>query len=380
MKKTITFLLLFISSNLYGKQIRYAIPFELYENRILISGKIDNIKCKFLFDTGAAFSSIEESFLKKFKINTKRLNLVLEGGFEIKNHALKSQNIKKFDLNAKHSSVIGLDFFAEYNFEIDYANRKIKLYDPKDDITDHPDSVELSRHTTNLYLYNFFYINAEIRVRDTTIKGDFLIDTGSGGTITLLNYDDKYAKLNSEIRGKGKHIAITMSNADHFLMALNHKVITRNTEFLFGNKKFKNQIVDISNVTLRDFKGNSFVGIIGGGFLQQFKLFMDSDKDHLLIIASEQDDPIENNLFTDGFKFIKKKKKVMISAICSTSASPIELGDEILEVNGIAIPKIDLEILRADKRKLGNTFNYKIKRGDHIFYHQTEVVDFYEFL
>jgi len=380
MKKKIIFIFLCISLNSYGKQISYSIPFELSDNRILISGKLDHVKCKFLYDTGAGSSNVEESFLKKFKIDKNKLDLSLNGGFKIRNHSLKSQDIKKYDINAKHSAVIGLDFFSGYHIEIDYPHRKINLYQTNDVAFDDLSVIELHRHTTNLYLYKFFYIETKLKINDIIVEGEFLIDTGSSRTITLLNYDDKYKKLNDEIRNKGKYVEIKMDDA-HF-NGLGKFIMTKNSEFFFGNKMYKKLTVDVSDVKLKDFKENNFVGIIGGGFLKQFKLHHSLDGNNLAIIPSEQNDSIRNNLFTDGFKFKKENNKVVVNGICSSPnfESPIELGDEILEVDGKSVKKIDLKKLRSRKKEAGNGFIYKIKRDDFTFYHKTKVFDVFQLL
>lgn len=371
---------LFLVQCVVAQTLKYSLPFEENENRIFLDGKINNKKCVFLFDTGQGQFSIEENFFSNLNIKRRmQITVELEDDYEQKLTKYDTQNIKEYIPNAIYSAVINLEFFNDYIVEIDYENKKLNLYERKDNSPLNSSVITtLSINKDNLFLYGFFYARTKIKVGGTIVEGGFLIDTGSGRYVTLLNYENKLDSLKNSLTEKGKILNIKM-NKSHFT-GLHESLFTKNTKLYLGKNTYDNVIADISDVNIKYYPKNYFVGIIGGGFLKNFKLRF-SYVDNKMQLLEEQTFQNKEKLITDGFRLTRKGKKCFVSSIISAeTASKVHIGDEIIAVDGVPMRKVEWERLLQKKSTKGVVIHYKIKRGRKEFLYDAVVQDFFRFL
>lgn len=371
----------FFVSSAWGHNLQYSLPFSVNENRIFLEGKINGKKCVFLFDTGQGQFSVEEGFFSNLNIK-KRMPITVELKERYKQILTKydTQDIKRYNPNAIHSTVINLDFFDNSIVEVDYENKKLNLYERKDKFPLNPSAITtLTINKDNLFLYGFFYVKTKIKVCDTIIEGGFLVDTGSGRYVTLLNYENKLNGLINSLKEKGRVLSLKMNKAH--LDGFNEALFTKNTKLYLGKNTYDDVIVDISNVHIKYYPKNYFVGIIGGGFLKHFKLRF-SYVDNKMQLLEEQEFRNDEKLITDGFKLARKGRRAFITSVFINPKieQKASVGDEVIEVDGVPIKKVDWESLYQKKKMEGTKILYKIKNEKGLFLYETTVRDFFELL
>ncbi len=378
-------LLLFSCINLhywaFGGKILYSFPFKIEQNRIFIKGKINNKECLFLYDTGSGSFSIDNIFFRHLNIQKgSTINIILEGQYTQKLRKYDIQNIHKYTPNAKYAAVIDVDFFSDYMVKIDYQNRKIELYNKQQKNSMGIQVVaNLTINRKKLFLYGFFYAKAKLNICDTIIEGDFLIDTGSGRYITILNYEGRLNQLKSKLKNIDNYFE--MESQQIHMQGYSKSLFSANNTLYFENQVYNNTIVDITNTNIKYNSKHSFVGIIGGGFLKQFNLYNNYSLNSLIIEKKINSNNFDN-LFSDGLKIVRQGRKLIIAGILYSSETNItvQIGDEILEINGVKAKKVDLNELRQKKQNEGAKINYLIKRGNKQFLFTQTVKDFFKII
>ncbi len=301
-----------------GGDVLYSFPFKIKGNRIFVKGKINNKACTFLYDTGQGQFGIGEVFFKSLNIK-KHMPIKIELAEKYKQTITKynTQEILKFTPDANYSAIINIEFFSDYLVKIDYKNKKIDLYNKEEIINNEkPIVANLTINRKQLTLYGFFYTKARLNICDTVIEGNFLIDTGSGRYVTILNYEKRLNPLKEKLKKK-KNYFEAKSNEIH-INSLNQSLFIKDNRFFIGNKSYDNTIVDITDTNTKYYPRHSLTGIIGGGFLKQFTLHNNYKKNSLVIeessISSQPD-----KLYSDGIKFMKKGRKLMVFAILTST-------------------------------------------------------------
>ena len=188
--------LLFAQNNPIDK-----IPFELKkDNRIYFKCKVNETdSLSFLFDTGANGTVINSYILgKKIKLNLdkEKDNSGAHGVHKVKissNNSIQFGSLKKEHLDlltidygaAQFDGVFGTNLIDKYIVEIDYGKKELRFYDPKNYV--HPNKNTTYRKfkmgtTNNGGLYT---IKAKIILNGKKHKGNFVLDTGADGAMTL---------------------------------------------------------------------------------------------------------------------------------------------------------------------------------------------------
>ena len=263
------------------------IPFN-YDSHIILDIKAkDKDFGKFAFDTGADYLYIDSlkfinldfknPTLRNYRMGgvgnkTNRIKvlidtLIIEKPLKHKSNINPIINLKRFH-GRDTDGLIGNYLFENLSFEIDYHKKNIVVFD--ENTTRFIDYKKEKIEFKN----NRYYIEATVIINNKEIKGKFLIDTGSGGTITL-NSSNLY-KFDKDFLDSGyPYISMAFGGTSEGV-----DIKARKIKFL--DKIFKNEKIDISTDTLGALSDRDYLGIIGNGLLEHFKIVYHKDKAYIL--------------------------------------------------------------------------------------------------
>ena len=335
-----------------------------------------------MYDTGSSGFNIDNLFAKKNNIDLIKKDVSVSLGDTFNCYLKKEDNIRsvlvnEYDFNAFHKATINLDFFRQFNVKVDYHKKQITLSNNEEQILKQSNNILLSKNKDNLYLYGFYEIYGTVTIGDTVIPGYFMVDTGNGRYVTLLNYpNNNLNELKKSIINNFSYVNVAMQTAHS--SGLNNTLITNKTKVLIGNKTYNGVLVDIANTTLNNFPNNKFIGFIGGGMLKHFTIYRNQNK--LILEQSRDKVKVAPELITDGFKIIKRGKKAFVSTTFTnkTTTAKVSLNDQILEINNTPVKDLSNTEIEQLKTKLGNVITYKLKKKKNIFFIKTKVKNFLE--
>ncbi|MCL5245404.1 hypothetical protein M4I21_06265 [Cellulophaga sp. 20_2_10] len=335
-----------------------------------------------MYDTGSSGFNIDHQFARKNHIDLTKKDITISLGDTFNRYLTKEDNIRsvlvnEYDSNAFHKATINLDFFKQFNVKVDYHKKRITLSTNEEQNLDQSNSILLSKNKDNLYLYGFYEIYGTVTIADTVISGHFMLDTGNGRYVTLLNYpNNNLNELKKSIVNNFSYVNVAMLTAHS--NGLNNTLITNKTKVLIGTKTYNGVLVDIANTTLNNFPNNKFIGFIGGGMLKHFSIY--SNQNRLILEQSRDNVKVASELITDGFKIIKRGKKAFVSTTFTnkTNTSEVSLNDQVLEINNTPVKDLNNTEIEQLKTKLGNVISYKLKRKKNIFFIKTKVKNYLE--
>jgi len=375
----IVIILWFYPLTLYaGEQIPVAqIPFELYEGYILIKVKINGFAgLNYIFDTGATIVSIDSVTAEKFKFNVcenKKKNgrrevlkkNTWDVSFEIGNLNLKkldlivhSQNLMESRLGIKIDGVIGADILRNYVVEINYDKMLFKIYDCNDFIYN-GGGKEFNINCTPLWSTMKAGITA---ANDKIIEGEFLIDTGMGGTVA---FNTPFVNENNLMSKTGKHRKTIAKSLGAEMISYTGRV----EKFGLGDYDFENVPVILSQAKVGVLSAGRIDGIIGNKIWKKFNTIFDYKKNKLYL------EP--NRFFKNPFKLdcsgltisLNNNNKVVIKNIIQDSPGSdagLQKGDEIISVEGNDIKNYSLSEVRDFLMQTNKTITLVINRRNII--------------
>ena len=295
-----------------SKKKKVAIPFQLVNNLIIFPIKVNGVQLNFLLDTGVEetilFSLEENEEVKLFEIE----KIMLKGlgsqdaveGLKSKNNTLsinglesKNQEVlvildETFNFSSSLgvvvNGIIGYHFFENNFVSIDFARKKIYLYNPltinKKKITreykSYPISIE--KHKP--------YINSEVVIEKQPIAAKLLLDTGNSDAVWLF-------------QNKKNNIEIPEKNFDDFLgRGFSGDIFGKKARiyhFALDNFEFEQPLVafpdtlSVKNVKMVDKR----LGSIGGEIFRRFSVIFDYQDNKLYLRKNENyNDPFHYNM------------------------------------------------------------------------------------
>jgi len=270
--------------NFRTKSQRTKFKFELFNNHIYVKARINNSKRKYdlIFDTGAMATVLDKSLAIKLGL---KLEGQLPGVGAAGNEATTLSEVKTFSIskvdfinqsvavmdfsgmkamiNHKFDGLVGYDAISRIATVIDYKNEKMELIDY--DIFK-PDSKEFRDYKViDINLYSKIFM---IKLKIAGVIGNFLIDTGSNSYFDLSsNFVDK-TNILTENKNKLK-----TTNLAGLGGVMKSRILENYEIDFFGNKLSTN--IGIHQNDKGVFADKSIDGIIGSGFLKNFKIILD---------------------------------------------------------------------------------------------------------
>lgn len=324
-----------------------------YEGHIYFEVVFDSIKGNYLFDTGADYLYHDKFFYYNNGFKNKIYKATMGAGAGTKQEIIdvvydttkfvwQNRNfsaVRTPILNFKSmlgdyaDGIIGYRFFNDSILLVNYEKKYVSIHQ-------NLDSIELSLYnkiplTKN---GNRLYLPLKIRINNSLfIEGDFLLDLGSGGTITITSaaadkheFDDKInykIPYYTKYGGVGGESSSFNFNADSVWIG----------EFLFGDVKM-NYSANKSGF----LAGGNHIGIIGNSILDRFDIIIDFINNDLYLKP--------NANYNNDFLFVKygcslvKRDKTLgcwtVSGLYKDSnaeKSGLKIDDTIVKINDIDV-------------------------------------------
>ena len=281
MSKSFSFFsLFFLSINLFGQSTPIAIrPFTLEKSSIYFYCQVNGSdSLKFLFDTGADGSVINENSIGKvsLKIDGESLNIGSNGSNVVKsssNNTLASGNFirKQVQLTVipyqttAFDGVFGTDLMNGNIIEIDYEKKQLRFYDPS------TYKNELTAYSKNKIYFpgHYLSIKGALKIKGKLYKGFFGLDTGADD---LLVISSPFSKKNG-LATKTQHIGSSVSQGSDGSIYESPTVII--PEIKFGELSFYRLYVDLSTATQGGNAATDKAGFFGNDFLKRFNIVLD---------------------------------------------------------------------------------------------------------
>ncbi len=368
-------------NNKISSDIADSIPIIYYKNHIYIIGEADSIHGTFVFDTGATGFYFDTSFYSENNFSYKNIKYaVLPGAgttaqkvivimdtvnFTVKNNNYKTKIIPVLKLKPIlgdiSDGIIGWKYFSDKVLEINYKKKYLKIHN---DIS----SVNISGYK-KIFLKkrkNKFFIPLHIKINNSKeIDGEFLLDIGSGGDISLTNSVAEKYNLDKTIKNKVKYYTnyggVGGKSSGYQFIADTLKV---------ANFIFKKVTMEYSLDKSGALSSDEYFGLIGNEVLERFDIVIDFKESYLYL----KPNAAFNNKFEFsrlGFSYVDRHETIgcwVVTGLYENSFATInglKIGDKIISINNIPISQIKYN----EQENFFNDLNdivLKIKRGNNI--------------
>ncbi|MCP4706968.1 MAG: PDZ domain-containing protein, partial [candidate division Zixibacteria bacterium] len=330
------------------------------------------VGCKerlWFLDTGAGISVIDSTFASELGLafegelagqgvgNTVSFSFVKLPPMSLKGIEFDEQTIGSLNIQSllqkaglEAVGILGFDFISRFVIKVDYANKTLSFYDPE----------------TFEYDGSGIIIDAPLVGNNMTVKatvdgkytGNWQLDLGAGGN----SFHYPFAKAN----GFNK-----LDGIDRISLGAGGEMRSRGVlfnDFEIGGLKVNDLVFGIPQATKAGgFGGGDLIGNIGNSFLRHFTLYLDYNKQKLIVEKGGQFDHV--------FPLGKSGLQIMFDdnnnyeVICVSSNTPAEnsgfkKGDILVSINGIDINNFSgLEsIINIMKKPVGTKYSILIYR------------------
>lgn len=283
MKKVIPIALLFACVSVWA-QVKPVtiIPFSMEKSCIYFFCKVnDTDSLKFLFDTGANGSVINEQAKHKIslKVNDQSLNMGSNGTNLV---SLSSGNTITFGSLTKSNidftiipygtdifdGVFGTNLMTDHVIEIDYNKNELRFYENSTYNKDLSDYDALKIYLPG----NYVSIKGNIRIKGKKYSGLFGLDTGADNVLTLSSpFVTKNRLINKTIK-----IGASISQGSDGTEYENPLVLL--PEVRIGSKSFYRIPGDLSMSNEGIDASTDKIGFLGNSFLKRFNVVLNLNR------------------------------------------------------------------------------------------------------
>jgi hypothetical protein len=355
------------------------VPFELFENNILIRVGINNSQpAWFIFDTGANINLVNERLFRNLGLGSERAVDLTGGGGTVQGSLTEDVTVSLPGVEAYRQvtasaplgplpsyfgrdveGIIGTPFIKNFVVEIDYARKVLTLYDPKFyNLSGERDAVELENRNG----YPFIKVGLSLNGRDT-ITDDFMIDSGS---VRTLQINKPFADAHRILSALPK--ANTAEGLGGAGIAGDTKFVdARISSLRLGRYMIGRPVVSISQ-DAAGYGAGGDAGVVGGEVLRRFTVTLDYRSKRILLKPNARfTEPYESDMSglelvtrADDFKAIQIKR---VRAHFPADDAGLREGDTIVSVNGRPSVEFDLDELSMMFKRAGKVYLLTIERG-----------------
>jgi len=352
------------------------IPFNSSRMIILKFRVNDSLSGNFLFDTGSDQLYLDSTFIANnpIPISTSSKKKITGVGAEAPEVPVVdkikleldslSMTYKNVPVTNLHSSldyqldgVIGTDFFRNNIIKISFDSLYFQIIDTNEFVVPKAhDTLELN------IIVNRTIILCEAAINDTTsVKGWTILDTGSGGSLTLTSI---IAKENSFEEIIDTKYSIARDYAGYG--GRTHSYYFRINEISMGAYRLNDPVVNYSTDDKGALSWWGILGLLGTQVLNRFDLVFDLPHKKLYYRPNTSyEEHFHSNATGIVGRLIKFNNDTvyMVKSIIKNSISAqagIIAGDRISHLNDIAVSKLSYQdrrdLLRNDSTELNITF------------------------
>jgi hypothetical protein len=241
--------------------------------------------------------------------------------------------------------------FSRYVVEVDYAARRVNLYDPQ--------SYQYSGSGTRLPLTtedNHFFVPAKVAIAGRgAIDGKFMVDTGAVMATLILN--------RPFVERHGLLTTIRRRVLDRSLPGLGgetKQVLSRAAMIQLGGLTIHQPTISLSQDAEGALASSDFDGIIGGELLRRFKVIFDPVRRQLILEPNAHfTEPYEHSMSGIGlraegenFRVIKIHRVIEDSP---ASEAGLREGDVIIAIGGQPVSSLDkpYQMFKQEGREYG---------------------------
>lgn len=331
----------------------------IYDKHIYIPITVDKIKGNFVFDTGADQLYFDSVFYYNNKFKNKQImNGILPGaGLNMQSvkvildpisFSLKENNFTsnitpilelKTILGDFADGILGNKLFEKSILEICYDQEYINIHASLDSIN----LVDFQKIKLEK-LANRFYMPLAIKINDSLlVKGNFLLDLGSGGSVTFTNHTAQQYDFKNRIGYK------TLYYTEYGgIGGKSSSFIFKADSLRIGSFKLNQLVLEYSNDESGALSKREYLGIMGNQILEKFDIVIDNIN-HSLYLKPNSFYQKPFSLSSDGFRCIDRsqtKGAWIITGLYQGSNAEkagLKIDDKIIEINGISIDSINFK-------------------------------------
>lgn len=363
-----------------GGRTSQRLSFDNTGKAIYLRGRINNsAPAWFLLDTGASLSVIERRLARALGLKSEgKIGAGATGGntelsftkgvsFTFPGVKLLNQTVASMpfgpeitQIKKNFGGILGYDFISRFVVEINYLDKTITLYDPQHY------SYKGSGHRVHISLEGTPFVEAEVKVKgQEPVKGQFEIDTGHDGAVTLYR---PFVEAHKGLKPVGKVVEGSMQGLGN-----ETKNLTAHIEgFSFGGLSFQNVITNYPQAEEGAGGSSDVAGLIGNEILRRFNVRLDYSRQEMILEPNAHfSDAFEENL--SGIELeIKGARRNVFAVADVTEQSEAEkagvrAGDVLVAIDSkpastFSIGQID-QLLQQQGREYLLTF----RRGKELF-------------
>ena len=256
--------------------------------------------------------------------------------------------------------LVGLNFFLRYVVEIDYADHKLRIYEPeKYTYSGAGESIPLTLQDGH------FFVPAKIRVPGRPMfNGQFLVDTG--GCMMTVVLTTPFARSN-RLPARNQKTILDRSVAG--LGGETKLQIIRASSFALGSSVIREPITYISQDNGGALASSQYDGIIGSEILRRFKVIFDYARRRLILERNvHYDDAIEYDMSgmsvrAYGSDFRTFRVQQVLDGSPAASAA-VRVGDILVGIDSVSSSQLTLEQILQMLKLPGRSYSLTIKRDN----------------
>lgn len=247
-------------------------------------------------------------------------------------------------------AIWGIKDISEYALEINFEKRYLKQYIHTKLCTDGYQQLPIR------FKNNQIMLQAEVQVGGKKMKGWYLMDTGSGGSVS---FTSKAVKDNGLDRIAGKRYMVDMVQAGIGDKAMETLVEMMSDHIQIGSDTMHYAAIDYVPEGVGAMGDRPYMGIIGNDVWDKFNMIIDA-KNQLLYLRRYQPDKPEGKTYGYGWRNRTDiSRGWVVSTMYRSSEAQqagVEIGDTITTINGRDVKDYswdeEYELRRAPRHEL----------------------------
>lgn len=359
------------------------IPFELTQNHIYLPVVVEDLPpAWFLLDTGAAATVLAQTTADATQIKpsgkatalgmgpdtvqiTVFRNVDLKfGGLDLTLDRAAAMSLRDLSLieGRMMDGILGFNVLRRFTIEVDYQKHLLRFHDPATYAAP-PSAVALPI----TFSHNHPVIDARLTLADgRSLPMKLMVDTGARGAFALNRpFAEKFGIYDAVSPAVEGAFGAGVGGASSMRVG-------RVRQIAIDRFTFDAPVVSISRDSAGAGARKDVDGLVGGEILKRFTLTIDYPHNRLLMTPShELKQPFEYEMAGILLRSVDETfKRFVVRQIISNSPASeagIEVGDEIVSINGVAVSAMTSESIREMFRQPGKTYTLRLVRASRAF-------------